>query len=371
MAKPNLPNTAAEDAVFDNLGLTREDLGMDQNDDFGSGNEDLEQAGGSGNEGLGDQDFNIDDTGDQGQDPSDDRRSGDQRSRVTHTEPEVRPLAAGAEVKPDKQGNLVNKEGKIIARAGREARLYQDAFKAKGSVRTLQGQVNEVSTRLKKAVEIGQGLHRDLVAARATNDAIKQLGVDQNEQLSAIRLFKDLRDNPKETLKKILTRAAANGITMDDLGTASGVDPKSLIDLVRETIGKELNPLKESTAAATRAKQEADQVAARHNEIQTHVVNFFDANPDAKPYLPVFQQTVQKFPGMTLGEIWARIQLHQVQNPQPRRNQNSQRGQNGARRSLPQGRNMPASNGQDDLAPVSDTYSDIVKAALDSAGITR
>ena len=60
MPKPNLPDSAAEDTVFENLGLSREDLGMDQE---GSGNEDLE---GSGNE--------------------PDQGSGNEReSRVTHT----------------------------------------------------------------------------------------------------------------------------------------------------------------------------------------------------------------------------------------------------------------------------------------------
>lgn len=368
----NLPNEAAEDTVFDNLGLTREDLGMDGvGDDLGSGNEDLEA--GSGNENLGDGDFDFADTGDDGQDPSDDRRTtGQQPSRVTHTDPPTpKPIPTRAEVKTDKNGNLLGKDGTIIARAGREARYYQDAFKAKGSVKTLQGQVNDVNSRLRKAVEIGQGLHRDLIAARAHNEAITQFGISANEQLSAMRLFKDLRDNPKETLKKVLTRAAANGITMDELGTATGgVDSKSLIDLVRETIGKELNPLRESTAAAAKAKKDADDLAARSNEVQSQVKAFFEANPEAVPHLQVFTNAVQQFPGMTLGEIWARIQLNQAKNPPAeRRTQNSRRPT--GQRSLPSGRNMPVTNGHDDMAPVSDSYDTIVRAALDSVGLTR
>ena len=158
---------------------------------------------------------------------------------------------------------------------------------------------------------------------------------------------------------------------MDELGTATGgVDAKSLIELVRETIGKELNPLRESTAAATKARQDAEAATARQNEVQSQVKSFFDANPEAVPFLPVFTNAIQKYPGMSLGEIWARIELHNLRNPQQRRNQNSQRP-TGRQRSLPQGRNMPASNGHDDPAPVSDSYSDIVRAALDSAGITR
>ena len=86
----NLPNTAAEDTVFENLGLTREDLGMDTGS--GSGNEDLDT--GSGNEQAG-ADLGFDD-GQEGQ---------QQQPRVSQTEGR---LPQGAEVKPDGKGNLVN-----------------------------------------------------------------------------------------------------------------------------------------------------------------------------------------------------------------------------------------------------------------------
>ena len=39
--RPNLTDQSAEDTVFTNLGLTREDLGIED----GSGNEDFEQDG--------------------------------------------------------------------------------------------------------------------------------------------------------------------------------------------------------------------------------------------------------------------------------------------------------------------------------------
>ncbi len=361
MPKPNLPNSAAEDTVFDNLGLSREELGLDgQGDDFGSGNEDL------GDDGSGNDDLTLDTRGQQGDDDQ-----GDDQSRVTHTE--SRPLPRGAEVRPDKQGNLIDKNGKIVARAGKEARLYQDVHKFRGQAQTMQGQVAEVNGRLRKAVEIGQRLHRDLLEARAVNDSVKQFGLEQSEHLTALRLYKELRDNPQTAIKNILTRAAANGINIAELGATSGVDPKSLVDLVRETIGKELNPLRESTAAAARQRQEETALAQRQGEIQSEVDQFFRENPEAVPYLQVFTNTIKQYPKMTLGEIWSRIELHFARNPQDRRsNQNSQRGRNGTRRSLPQGRNVPVGNRQgDDMAPVSDSYSTIVQAALDAAGIRR
>ena len=116
----NLSNQAAEDTVFSNLGLTREDLGI--GDDDGSGNEDLGLDSGSGDRGDG-----------SGNEASE--------SRTSHTTTERSGLPPTAEVHPDHKGNLVNEYGQIVARSGKEARLYQDLHKTKGQAQTLQGQI--------------------------------------------------------------------------------------------------------------------------------------------------------------------------------------------------------------------------------------
>lgn len=345
----NLSNQAAEDTVFTNLGLTREDLGIGD-DDSGSGNEDLGDLGGSGNDDL--------DRGGSG------NEQGDQRS-TTHTTAERSGLPPTAEVHADHKGNLVNEYGQIVARSGKEARLYQDLHKTKGQAQTLQGQLQDVSGRLRKAVEIGQNLHRELETARAHTTAVQQFGLEQGEVLTAFRLFKELRDNPKEALKNILTRAATNGINITELGLQGGVDPKSLVEMIKQELGTALNPLKERSEAERRQAHEARQNHERLGQIQSEVDGFFNQNPEAKQYLPVFTQTIKQFPGMSLGEVWARIQLHFEKNPQSRRNQNS------PRRSLPQGRGTPSNGAATDLAPVTDSYDAIVRDALSKAGFVR
>lgn len=342
----NLPSESAEDTVFSNLGLTREDLGVEE----GSGNESLEQ--GSGNE-----DLASDDRGGSGNEDS---------GRMSQTTSRGEGLPPTAEVHADHKGNLVNEYGQIVARSGKEARLYQDLHKTKGQAQTLQGQLQDVSGRLRKAVEIGQGLHRELQQARAQQSAVQQFGLEQGEVLTAFRLFKELRDNPKEALKNILTRAATNGINITELGLQGGVDPKSLVDMIKQEIGLAVNPLKERTENERRQATQRQQEQTRLGEIQGEVDGFFNQNPEAKQYLPVFTQTIKQFPGMTLGEVWARIQLHFERNPQSRSNQNS------PRRSLPQGRGAPANGGgTSDLAPVTDSYDAIVKDALSKAGFVR
>ncbi len=343
----NLPSSAAEDTVFSNLGLTREELGI--GDDEGSGNEDLDDQG-SGNEDLGDQG-----SGNEGDDDP---------SRVTHTSP----FPARAEVKPDGRGNLVGPDGKVVARAGKEARLYQDLHKTRGQAQTLQGQLNDVNGRLRRAVEIGQGLHRELEGMRVASNAIKQFGLDQSEHLTALRLFKELRDNPKDALKNILTRAATNGINITELGLQGGVDPKSLVNLIREELDKSMAPLKERSEAERRTAAQQKQDRERLGQLQQEVDGFFTENPEARDYLPVFTETLKQFPGMSLGEVWARIQLHFALNPADRRSKSP----NSLRRSLPQGRGSPTNGGGDpDIAPVTDTYDSIVRDALTKAGFTR
>jgi hypothetical protein len=351
----NLSNQAAEDTVFSNLGLTREELGIT---DDGSGNEDLD---GSGNEG-----FEGDSSGNEGFEQPEGRMS-QTRGREERLEDERRPISPGAEVTADKHGNLLHVgTGRLVAKAGKEARLYQDAHKARGQAQTLQGQLNDVNGRLRKAVEIGQGLHRELETMRANARAVQQFGLEQGEHLTALRLYKELRDNPKEALKNILTRAATNGINITELGLQGGVDPKSLVDMIKQEIGGVVEPIKQRTEAERRAAAEQHDHRTRLGQVQQQVDGFFNANPEAKQYLPVFTQTLQRFPDMTLGEIWARIQLHFSQNPQSRRNQNS------PRRSLPQGRSAPNGGGRsEDLAPVTDSYDTIVKDALDKAGFAR
>jgi hypothetical protein len=334
--KPNLPDRAAEDAVFSNLGLSREELGVED----GSGNEDLEQ--GSGNEDLGSGQEQVED------------------DRVSHTG-----IPSTAEVKPDGKGNLIGPDGKIVARSGKEARLYQDLYKTRGQAQTLQGQLVDTTSRLRKAVEIGQQLHRDLEATRAQVGAVKQFGLDHGEHLTALRLFKELRDNPQQALKNILTRAATNGINVAELGfQPGGVDPKSLVEVIRQEIGNAVGPLKERTEAERREATARQQETVQRERIQGEVDGFFNQNPEAKDYLPVFTQTIKQFPGMTLGEVWARIQLHFAQNPQ-------QRSQNSPRRSLPSGRPIPSTGQGNELAPVTDSYDAIVKDALTKAGFTR
>jgi hypothetical protein len=164
-----------------------------------------------------------------------------------------------------------------------------------------------------------------------------------------------------------LTRAATNGISVAELGLQpGGLDSKSLVEMIKQEIGNAVNPLRERTEAENKQAQQRTQEQQQLTKIQSQVDSFFNENPEAKQYLNVFSQTIKQFPDMSLGEVWARIQLNLAQNPQSRR-----QPQNSQQRSLPSGRGNPPTNGSSDLAPVTDSYDAILKDVMDRAGLTR
>lgn len=278
----------------------------------------------------------------------------------------ARPLPKGAPVQPDAKGNLVDKDGKIVARAGSEARLYTSAHKARQELAALQPQLQDVRTRLGKAVEIATELNTELEKFKSRDAKLQEFKMTPEDHINALQLLSSLRTDTAGTLKRLLTRAAASGITIDSLGANAGVDAKGVLDLVREEIAKGLNPLKERSAAdeTQRRQQQADDAAAK--AVENEVKSFFDQNPDARPFMPVFTKVLAdpQYQSMSLGEVWARIQLNQE------RNNRSLRTRQTPRAGSPMSGRGAAPRGNTNLASVDITYNDILNSVLDEQGVT-
>lgn len=364
----------ALETVFDNLQIDPDSLITDGQDDL------LDDGGELGDDG---------DQGDRGEQDAFGFESDDPLGsalddlRVSHTrqpdqgrqqqrQPQQRPFPRTAEVKPDARGNLVGRDGQIVAKAGKEARMYQDTQRARRDLATATANVESVQGRLNEAVEIGQRLLTENNAFKAQQKQIKDFGLEPSEQISAIQLFLDLKKNPGDTLKRMLTRAAASGITIDNLsprGGPAGFDPASLLDTIRGEISKALNPLTERSAAEKQEQERQQAEAQQRRQIEQDVKTFFEQNPEAVPHAPVFQRLLgqREFAGMTLGELWAKIQLrmHQLRDgSQPR---------NGRTRQIPQGRGAPAGGdrGQNDMADLDVSYDSILNGVLDQHGVQR
>lgn len=355
-------NTAAEDMVLGNLGLDRESLGMDRTGAIGS------------DDTPGDQDDAFTSEERQQGDQRDDQQGGDQQLddlSESHRpgrqrDDQQRPFAAGAEVKPDGKGNLVDSNGTIVARAGREARLYQTAFKRGENSRLggMQHQLNERTNQLREAATLLQQMNGELKELKGANKAVSDLGVPVGKHIEALTLYKNLTDDFAGTLKRLLTRAAANGINVAEFG-ANGPDAKALADLVKEEVGKLVKPIADQSEEQRKRVEAETRKREQDAQAQREVDDFFSQNRDAVPYARVLQRLAghPDYRGKSLNEMWLAVQLHLERNPHQRRQPNPRQS-----RSLPAGRGQPE-RGNSRLAPVNATYDEILRDVFREQGL--
>lgn len=360
----------ARDVVSDSLGMDLSELDTD------TGTDDLEQQLDLGS----DQGDDTDPFADRG----DDLDQGDDQEdifRVSHTEDDQergrqrgdqqqqkqqRPLPKRSEVRPDRRGNLVDKDGQIVARAGREARIYQSRERARRDLSRAQAETTQVREDLRRLGAAARQLYNQNQQYQAVNQRMEEFGLSAQEQLTAMQLFSELRDNPQQGVRRILTRATQNGINIQDLLSGrGGNDPQNVAALVQAAVEKAVKPLNQHTQQQVQREQQQRQEAARQQQAQREVQDFFRRNPEARQYSQVFVRALSdpRYTGMSLGEIYARI----IQSNPPRNGRRSRTPQNGMLR----GRGMPSGGGRQEIAHPNATYESIIDAALADNGMPR
>jgi len=361
------------------LGITAEDLGVSADDgDAGDGNYgDVDDGSDDSGDGLGDS------TGEGRQTAGDSdvdmgegrptRRARDQFGREPKQkkqDQQPQRIPSSAEVRPDAKGNLVDARGNVVARAGKEARFYQQAANASKQMQAFQAQaeahVSDLTNRLQRAVEIGREVYGRLETLQAQNKQMQSLGISPAEQLEAMQLVAMSKTNPVQALKTLLTRAAANGIDLSEIGIQGGVDAKALTDLLKQQISQEMQPLRARTEAEQRQQQQQATQMKAFGDAKVHVAQFFAQNPDARSYLPVLDAVLQKHPQMTLNEIWARLQLFLVQRQQTGNGNGARTRPRGA---FPNGRGRLPPRNKSEMANVSKSYEQIARDVMSEAGM--
>lgn len=366
MSRQNLgEGSEAMDMVLDNLGMddTLDNLGDE------SGIEDGDEGSDSIDEG---EDL-LDRTGHEPEVRRD--RQQRQQPQRQQQQPQQRPIPKTAEIRADQRGNLIGPDGKVVAKAGFEARMYQDTVRARGEAAQATAQVRDVTSRLNRAVEIGQQFHGQIEGLKQQladkSGAGDRLGLTQSEQLQAFQFAAEAKQDPIAAIRKLLTLAASRGVDVTKIGMQpGGVDPKSLVDLVRNEITTAMNPLKAETEARQRAAQETEQQTQQYQATEREVQGFFNENPAAREHIPVFHAVLSdpKFSKMSLGEVWARIQLNLERNAM--RGNGQQRVNPQQRRNLPAGRGAP-NGGTSEMAPINASYDQILRDTLDQLGIDK
>ena len=373
---PPRDNALAQETVATNLGLTADDLGVSESDgdalDVG-GDESADGTGSVETDGGRYTDRGDPDMGEGDDKPT--RRARDQfgrepKQRQKQEQQQPQRMPSSAEVRPDAKGNLVDARGNVVARAGKEARFYQQATNAHRQLMSVQAQaqaqVTDLTNRLNRAIEIGKEVYGRFEQLNSQNAQMKQMGITPQEQIEAMQLVAMSKSNPIQALRTVLTRAAANGIDLSELGINGGSDTKSLVDLIKNEIGQQMQPLRQRTEAEQRQQQQHAEQARQFGDAKVHVAQFFAQNPDARQYLPVMDAVLQQHPQMTLNEIWAKLQLFLVQRQQTSGNNGARTRTRGA---FPNGRGSLPPRAQSGMANVNQSYEQIARQVMSEAGM--
>lgn len=163
----------------------------------------------------------------------------------------------------DGKGNIVDKDGKILARAGEAARLWQEASRA-------TAQVTNLTRQLERATQENTQ-NRELIArAKEIAELPAKLGVSREDYNEGITLMSRWRADPVGVAREIVARTLTFGHNVSDiLGKTAGdaLEMKAITSLVKQTT----QPIEEARIA-TQKQQEANVAAERaYNDfVSTH-----------------------------------------------------------------------------------------------------
>jgi len=224
--------------------------------------------------------------------PDSDKKSqeGKQGSSAPATE-QPNELLASLKLTADKTGNLVDAQGKIVAKAGQERRFFEQARglervnnRQQGYIRTLETERNALKQ------QVGQG---DPVATHS-----KQLGLTPEQARDGLTTVAQFNKDPLRTVKNLVDEMRANGYPIDEylsgkVTQAQGINPSTIEQVVGKLLDSRLGPItterantEQQAALAQAAKQEYEGFLAKHPHADVHesvIANMWSKQPDASP----------------------------------------------------------------------------------------
>lgn len=210
-------------------------------------------------------------------------------------------------VKPDQKGNLIDPNGRIVARAGSERRLYEAKTKAERNFADIREKFEEHLGLMEKAgTMIGEQQAR--IQELENGGIQKQFNINDEEAKEAFHVYNLIKNDATalDGLKYVLTKAAERGIDIKSLGASgAAIDPRVLAQSITSQMDQKLAPI---TQQYTQQQAEAQ----KREEATKQVKEFFSRNPDAQPHAQTLSQIKRdpRYSGMSLDEAWSRLQAH-------------------------------------------------------------
>lgn len=299
-----------------------------------------------------------------------DDAAGDRGPSGKGTEPGAQPASVeGQKFTADKRGNIVDEQGRIVARAGMERRLHDTAQKARQENLQLRTELD----RYRQIAERNQAL--DGLPAR--------YGLSNEDVAQTLGMMAEFKTNPVGVVQRLIAETIKNG---HDLSDIVGEEAKGFIQTtaIQRMLEERLGPLE-------RQEQQQRQQQQVSQEIERSFNNFTTKYPNATLHegalVKIMQQSAEpgEHPSVSaeraylILENWCARNGFDVNYPlKPQveermaQHQNRQQGARGEDtqqprrpRPMPQGRTQEREvTDQHEVADATATWDEIVRAAM-------
>lgn len=161
----------------------------------------------------------------------------------------------------DGKGNIVDKDGKIVARAGSEARLWQEASRATAQVANL----TRINEQMQQRMQANEAI---MQRAREVAELPQKLGVSKEDFNEGITLMSKWRSDPLGVAKEIVARAMSFGYNATDILGKNAGDSLEMSAL-RRLVDEATAPMKQQRERETQQQQEQTRGQQEYNAFVT------------------------------------------------------------------------------------------------------
>ena len=251
--------------------------------------------------------------------------------------------------------DLIDKDGNVIAAGGKERRFYETAQRERARAEQAS---NEVET-----------LKSQLEAINNAGNIGTQYNLTPEEVTTGAQIIAAYKENPVETLNYMLTQAQASGHNVDGI-INGGTD----LAAIQQLIKNELAPITEEQ----QRRADTQEAEGRATEIYN---GFMSQHPDAAVHENALARLLQEDNSLTVDAAYYKLQNFYLQRgldwTKPlevlNREAEAQKTANvNTPPQPPEGNSVSPSNVTDtaQVADVSTSTDDIIKQAMNEAGIT-
>lgn len=178
--------------------------------------------------------------------------------------------------------DLVDADGKVIAKAGAERRFYEEAQRLR---RNQQHFTQNVLPQIKEQYS---AMEQELNAYKNVVDGFKASDLSPQDIQSGFDFVRQWKKNPVDVVKFLLTNLQSNGINVD----IEGMQPSINAESIKQMLDAKLAPFIQEREARVQAQEQEQEVAQEYD-------NFIQKYPDSVVHDKTLAFMIRQDPSLT------------------------------------------------------------------------